>query len=69
LCSNMGSRIAANSKGLITAIVVGIGFYIFNTAIGLLTDGGQLPATYAAWFPNILFAGLAGYLLLQKEGY
>ncbi|MDX8383772.1 MAG: LptF/LptG family permease, partial [Ghiorsea sp.] len=47
LCSNMGSRIAANSKGLITAIVVGIGFYIFNTAIGLLTDGGQLPATYA----------------------
>jgi len=69
LCSNMGSRIAANSKGLIVAIVLGVGFYIFTTTISMLTDGGQLPAIYAAWFPDLLFLGIAGFLILGKEGH
>jgi len=67
LCGNMGSRIAANSKGLLFAVVLGLLFYIFSTVIVVL--GSQLPVIYAAWWPNIMFLGIAGYLLLHKEGY
>jgi len=69
LCGNMGSRISANSKGLIFALILGVVFYIFATSVRVLVDGGNLPIIYAAWWPNILFFGLAGYLLLQREGY
>lgn len=69
LCGNMGSRISANSKGLLVAISLGLVFYIFSAMIKVLVDGGNLPVIYAAWWPNILFLGLAGYALLDKEGY
>ncbi len=69
LCGNMGSRIAANSKGLLAALVLGLAFYVFDTSVTVLSDGGRLPVAYAAWWPDILFTGIAGYLLLSKEGY
>ena len=69
LCGNMGSRIAANSKGLLIAITIGLAFYVLSSTVVVLVTGGQLPVIYAAWWPNILFAGLAGYLLMKKEGY
>ncbi|MDQ6989298.1 MAG: LptF/LptG family permease [Mariprofundaceae bacterium] len=69
LCENMGSRIAANSKGLMVAIVLGIAFYIFGMLLGMMVDHERLPAMYAAWLPSIFFLGLSGYLLLKKEGY
>lgn len=69
LCSNMGSRIAANSRGLLMAVILGLSFYVFNSTIVVLVNGGQLPVFFAAWWPNIMFTGLAGYLLLAKEGY
>ncbi len=69
LCSNMGSRIAANSKGLLVAVILGLSFYVFSATVVILVNGGQLPVFFAAWWPNIMFAGLAGYLLLAKEGY
>jgi len=69
LCENMGSRIAAKSKGLIVAIVLGLSFHIVGMLMGMLVDGGRLPAMYAAWLPDVLFLGLSGYWLLQKEGY
>ncbi len=68
LCGHMGSRIGANSKGLVMAITLSLVFYIFGSMVVTLTGLG-LPVIYAAWWPNILFAGLAGYLLLRKEGY
>ena len=68
LCGHMGSRIGANSKGLLIAITLSLVFYIFGTMVITLIGLG-LPVIYAAWWPNILFAGLAGYLLLSKEGY
>jgi len=68
LTMNMGSRIAASSWGLITAITLGLLFYVFGNASGLLASSGQLPAAYAAWLPMLFFGGLTGFLLLHKEG-
>jgi len=69
LCGNMGSRIAASSKGMLIAVTLGLVFYVFGSTVSILVDGGELPIIYAVWWPNIMFAGIAGYLLLSKEGY
>jgi len=69
LCENMGSRVAANSKGLMIAITLALAFYIFGVILGMLVDGGRLPAIYAAWLPSLVFLGFSGYRLLLKEGY
>lgn len=68
LSMNMGSRISATSKGLITAITLGLLFYVLGNLASTLVGGFNLPPFYAAWLPNLIFGGLAGYLLLQKEG-
>lgn len=68
LSMNMGSRISATSKGLIAAIVLGLTFYVLGNASSLLANGDKLPAAYAAWLPNLIFGGLAGFLMLHKEG-
>ncbi len=68
LCMNMGSRIAASSWGLISAITLGLLFYVLGNASGLLASGERLPPAYAAWLPILFFGGLTGFLLLQKEG-
>ncbi len=65
----MGSRVAANSKGLMIAITLALAFYIFGVMLGMLVDGGRLPAIYAAWLPSLVFLGFSGYRLLLKEGY
>lgn len=67
LSMNMGSRISATSRGLIGAITLGLLFYVLGNASGLLAGGDKLPPAYAAWLPNLVFGGLAGYLLLHKE--
>lgn len=68
LCANMGSRIAATSWGIVGAITLGLMFYVFSNASHMLASGEHLPATYAAWLPNLLFGGLAFFLLLHREG-
>jgi LPS export ABC transporter permease LptG len=68
LCMNMGSRIAATSWGLVSAISLGLLFYVMSNASGLLAGGDRLPAAYAAWLPLLVFGGLAGFLLLHREG-
>lgn len=68
LCANMGSRLAATSWGLIGAIALGLMFYVFGNASYMLASGEELPAAYAAWLPNLLFGGLAVFLLLHREG-
>lgn len=68
LCVNMGSRLTATSWGLIGAISLGLMFYVFGNASFMLASGEDLPAAYAAWLPNLLFGGLAGFLLLHREG-
>lgn len=69
LCGNMGSRISANSKGLMAALTLGLLYYIFNTSMSVMTNGGYLPVVYAVWWPDVMFLGIAGYLLLAREGY
>jgi len=68
LCMNMGSRIAAASWGLITAITLGLLFYVLSNASGLLATGERMPAAYAAWLPLLFFGGLTGFLLIHREG-
>ncbi|MBN4061436.1 MAG: hypothetical protein COB41_01155 [Proteobacteria bacterium] len=68
LTMNMGSRIAARSWGLISAITLGLLFYVLGNASGLLAGSEQLPAAYAAWLPILFFGGITGFLLLHKEG-
>ncbi len=68
LSMNMGSRISATSWGLISAITLGLLFYIFGNATSLIAGGERLPAAYSAWLPSLLFGGLAGFLILHREG-
>jgi len=68
LTMNMGSRIAARSWGLISAITLGLLFYVLGNASSLFASSEQLPAAYAAWLPILLFGGITGFLLLHKEG-
>jgi len=68
LCMNMGSRISAASWGLMVSIVLGLLFYVLSNASGLLANGERLPAAYAAWLPLLCFSGLAGFLLMHREG-
>jgi len=69
LCSSMGERMGSNAKGLVMAIAIGLLFYVVSSAIKVYVTGDEIPVVYGVWFPNMLFLGIAGYLLLKKEGY
>ncbi len=69
LCIHLGSRTAAASWGTVAAIGLGLAFYVIGNTSGLLSAGDRLPAAFAAWLPNLIFAGLAGFLLLHREGH
>ncbi len=69
LCTGLGNRLTAQAAGLFAAVALGLTFYILGNASGLLSGGEKLPAIFAAWLPNLVFGGLAGYLLLHREGY
>ncbi len=69
LCSSMGERTGANTKGIIAVIVIGLTFYVVSSAIRVYVIGEAIPVVFGAWLPNILFLGVAVYLLLAKEGY
>jgi lipopolysaccharide export LptBFGC system permease protein LptF len=64
---NMGSRLAARSFGLAAAIALGLMFYVFSNASGMLAGGERLPPAYAAWLPILFFGGIAGFLLMHRE--
>lgn len=69
LCAQLSHRLGRQSMGLLAAIGLGLAFYIMGNATGLLSRGERLPAAFAAWLPNMVFAGLAGFLLLRREGH
>ncbi len=69
LCASMGARMGTKSKGILLAISIGLLFYVTSSSIEVLAMGERLPVGYAVWFPNAFFLGIAGYLLLKKEGY
>ncbi|MBF0281778.1 MAG: LptF/LptG family permease [Zetaproteobacteria bacterium] len=69
LCMHMGSRISAASLGMGSAIIMGLLFYVFGLTSSMLAVGERLPAAYAAWMPNMIFIGIAGFFVLHKEGH
>jgi len=69
LCAGLGSRLSFQAAGLSAAVTLGLIFYVLGNASGLLSSGNRLPAGFAAWLPDMVFGGLAGFLLLHREGY
>jgi len=69
LCMRLDSRITGRAGGLALALGLGVLFYVISNASGLLAGGERLPAVFAAWWPDLVFGGLAGYLLLHHEGH
>ncbi|MDX8389881.1 MAG: LPS export ABC transporter permease LptG [Mariprofundaceae bacterium] len=69
LSMQLATRTRAISFGLLATIVLGLLFYIFGNTSYLLASGEHLPPVFAAWLPNLIFGGLAGFLLLRREGY
>ncbi len=69
LCTQLSSRGTFASWGIIASIGLGLLFYVMGNTSSLLSVGERLPAAFAAWLPNMIFGGLAGFLLLHREGY
>jgi len=69
LCTQLSHRTGRASWGIITCIGLGLLFYVMGNTSSLLSAGERLPAAFAAWLPNMIFGGLAGFLLLHREGY
>ncbi|OIO73113.1 MAG: LPS export ABC transporter permease LptG [Zetaproteobacteria bacterium CG1_02_53_45] len=69
LCLNTGSRSGKASWGIVSAISLGLVFYVVGNAGHLLANSERMPAAYAAWLPSLAFGGLALFLLLKREGH
>jgi len=69
LCMHMGSRRGAASWGIAASIVFGLGAYVMGSATQIAAMATYLPPGFAAWLPDMIAAGLTGFLLLHREGY
>jgi len=69
LCLHTGSRNSRVSWGIISAIALGLLFYVIGNAGYLLAANEQIPPAYAAWLPTLVFGGLGMFLLLKREGH
>ncbi|MDQ6961370.1 MAG: LPS export ABC transporter permease LptG [Mariprofundaceae bacterium] len=69
LCIHMSDRHGKVVWYLIVCIALGLFLYVGANATGFIALSGQMPVAFAAWFPNMFFAGLAGFIFLHREGY
>jgi len=69
LCMHMSDRHGKAVWYLIGCIALGLFLYISANATGFVALSGQMPVVFAAWFPNMFFVGLAGFIALHREGY
>lgn len=69
LCLHTGSRNSNISWGIITAISIGLLFYVLGNAGYLLAASERIPPAYAAWLPTLAFGGIGMFLLLKREGH
>jgi LPS export ABC transporter permease LptG/LPS export ABC transporter permease LptF len=53
--------------GIGLGIVIALSYWILISAFVAIGRAGLLPPTLAGWAPNILVAGIAGYLLLRAR--
>lgn len=51
---------------VLTGVMIGIGFYIFNQFLAPLSQVYQIPGMFAAMFPTIIFAIMGAFLLFLK---
>ncbi len=68
LCGHATGR-GHGSWGVVAALALGVLFYVIGNASGMLAAGDRLPPAWAAWLPDVVFGGLAVFLLLKREGY
>ena len=69
LCLHTGSRNSKMSWGIVSAISLGLLFYVIGNAGNLLAGSERIPPAYAAWLPTLVFGGLGMFLLLKREGH
>jgi lipopolysaccharide export LptBFGC system permease protein LptF len=53
--------------GIGLGIVLALSYWIVSSAFVAIGRSGVLPPFLAGWAPNILTAGVAGYLLLRAR--
>jgi LPS export ABC transporter permease LptG len=53
--------------GIGLGIVIALSYWVLISAFVAIGRGGLLPPTLAGWAPNILVAGVAGYLFLRAR--
>jgi LPS export ABC transporter permease LptG len=58
-----GSRGALYGIGI--GLVIAISYWTLMSVFAAVGSGGMMPPLLAAWAPNILFAAMAGYMLLS----
>jgi len=62
-----GGRCSSGYRGLVLALVFGLLLYISGNAMAMLTGGGRLPVAFAAWLPNMVFGGVALFILMHQQ--
>ena len=59
----MGRR--GSLTGIAVAIAIGLAYWVIDDLFGAMGNVNYLPAAFAAWSPDILFALAGGYFLLR----
>jgi LPS export ABC transporter permease LptG len=61
--------LSSGKKGAITGVAVAVGIAVFYTVVSRLFEAmgdlSQLPPALAAWFPDLIFSLVGGYLILK----
>jgi len=69
LCMHISNRQGSASWSIAASIGFGLGAYVMGSATRITATAGYLPPGFAAWLPDMVAAGLTGFLLLHREGY
>jgi LPS export ABC transporter permease LptF/LPS export ABC transporter permease LptG len=61
--------LSPGKKGAVTGVAVAVGIAVFYTVVSRLFEAmgdlSQLPPALAAWFPDLIFSMVGGYLILK----
>jgi LPS export ABC transporter permease LptF/LPS export ABC transporter permease LptG len=61
--------LSSGKKGAITGVAIAVGIAVFYTVVSRLFEAmgdlSQLPPALAAWFPDLIFSLVGGYLILK----
>jgi LPS export ABC transporter permease LptF/LPS export ABC transporter permease LptG len=61
--------LSSGKKGALTGVAVAVGIAVFYTVVSRLFEAmgdlSQLPPALAAWFPDLIFSLVGGYLILK----